>query len=552
MVTWLLTFVAARGHMAFEAVPPRTDLDVLKLSGRAYKSLRRAGIKTVDDVAALSDERLHAIPGVGAVTVAEVRQKLSQFADSQTAEGSARARPRSADASQTPVEALELSSTLKRLLQAAGIATVADLTQLPLGLWVSEDQISQSERQELEQRLTAFLAAHPDALPEPLQPVVSADLMARVAQAPLDHIPPQRLGLPPELSAQVAEAGIESVGQMLRRPYAGLVQARVFRDYLERYFTWLADQSADTWPEEVAAQGISPLHRLALSESSLETLTFQWLSPLDDEKKTIILWRYGISEQRVKRKAIARRMGIGRQQVKHLRDQALTMLKAPEWVSVMEPLRASVVHALREADGLLAAPKLAQVVKQQMKVGRVDPVGVMRLLAKTSDDIRWVGRARLFGLTSCPVKRVVGVQKRLLRRVRRRDQPPTVAELLADVKTSRYYAKREAELSDSFILACLNNHPELSVEGQYCIPTQYAGEPVQRFVRALRELDRPTHFARVAQRANRRLAAERRTPAPTVHAYLKNRPDLFVHVAEGIFGLRDWGGLDDFDLTVPQ
>jgi hypothetical protein len=281
-------------------------------------------------------------------------------------------------------------------------------------------------------------------------------------------------------------------------------------------------------------------------------LTFRWLSPLDDEKKTIILWRYGISEQRVKRKAVARRMGIGRQQVKQLRNQALTILQAPEWLAVMEPLRALVVHILGETDGLLTASKLAEVLTQEMVVGRVDPVGVVRLLAKTGDDIRWVGRARLFGLTSCPVKRVVSVQKRLLRRVHRRDQPPTVVELLADLKTSNYYIKREAELNDSFILACLKNHPELSVQGQYCVPTQYTGEPVQQFVRALRDLDRPTHFARVAHRANRRLAAEQRTAAPTVHAYLKNRPDLFVQVAEGIFGLRDWGGLDDFDLTVAQ
>jgi len=56
-----------------------TPIDVLGLSVRAYNCLRRAGFDTVMQTALLGDEQLLAIPNLSTGTLAEIRQKLSDF-----------------------------------------------------------------------------------------------------------------------------------------------------------------------------------------------------------------------------------------------------------------------------------------------------------------------------------------------------------------------------------------------------------------------------------------------------------------------------------------
>ena len=59
-----------------------TPLDALGLSTRAYNCLRRAGLRTVAEVAALSDEQLLGIRNLGVLTLAEIREKLTLYLDS--------------------------------------------------------------------------------------------------------------------------------------------------------------------------------------------------------------------------------------------------------------------------------------------------------------------------------------------------------------------------------------------------------------------------------------------------------------------------------------
>lgn len=59
----------------------RISLDVLNLSTRPYNALRRAGVDSVQDLAALSDAQLKEIPYLGEQSMQEVKEALLAFAE---------------------------------------------------------------------------------------------------------------------------------------------------------------------------------------------------------------------------------------------------------------------------------------------------------------------------------------------------------------------------------------------------------------------------------------------------------------------------------------
>ena len=174
------------------------SLDTLGLSTRARNCLRRVGLRTVAEVAALTDEQLLNIRNLGILTLAEIREKLTIYLDSNP---------------------------------------------LP-----EQGQLSESP-------LTPKLAAPTE--PEPVPPLVDPALLARAAQIPLDDISIERLALPTRWGNQFHRRGIESVGELARQPADAVDQDPSVGKQLERYLTWLVEQDEATWADEVAGQGIS-------------------------------------------------------------------------------------------------------------------------------------------------------------------------------------------------------------------------------------------------------------------------------------------------------
>ena len=56
-----------------------TSLDILDLSARAEHCLQRAGITTIGELCAMSEEKLSRLRNMGKKSVEEVKEKLSKF-----------------------------------------------------------------------------------------------------------------------------------------------------------------------------------------------------------------------------------------------------------------------------------------------------------------------------------------------------------------------------------------------------------------------------------------------------------------------------------------
>jgi DNA-directed RNA polymerase alpha subunit len=186
-------------------------LDVLGLSRKAYNCLRRAGLRTVAEVAALTDERLLSIRNLGVTTLAEIRGKLTIYLDNhplpeqhQPPEPSPVTRVYLSK--NTPIDVLRLSIQSYNALWRGGIITIGQLAQMSPEQILNIQTVDEKSLVEIEGKLRAYLDEYPLLLPEP--------------PAPAGPEPPTPL-VDPVLLAHAAQ--------------------------VERYLTWLVEQDEDTW-----------------------------------------------------------------------------------------------------------------------------------------------------------------------------------------------------------------------------------------------------------------------------------------------------------------
>jgi hypothetical protein len=548
--------------MSVESVPASASIDVLGLSRRVYKGLQRAGVDTVPQLVMLSKAELRAIPSLGEVALAEIQAKLERYRDQEGLPPQAESaltleeeragvdeRPRD----DAPLSVLGLSDPVAQVLTEARISTVGELVAVPLGHFVASKRLGRKARREVEKRLRKYLRGHPAALPAPVTPTLDPELLRGATAAPLDRIPLARLGLPEEQARELYALGVESVGELVRCPRSLLDQSHAVQSGLERYLTWLVTHGKGQWEAEEHAEGISPLHRQALNSNDgngLDGLVGAWLEPLPEREEAVIRWRFGLDEEPTTLKVAAARLGIGRQRARQIQKRALATLAEPAQWTIITPWRALLLHLLTQAGGLMGIRQLNAAVRGEVRVENLDPVGAARLVAKIDPELKWLASAQALGLTREPLSEVKEIQKRLLRILKRQERPIATKRLLALFRESGYAQKQGGALSEVFLGACLRHHPKIVIEAGRCIHIRWTGGHLELLVRVLRTLDRPTHFKMITKRANAGLAADKQLLPRQISTFLRKRPDIFVYLEGGIFGLKEWGMQDSFRLSV--
>jgi hypothetical protein len=569
--------------MCSSTVSSNTNIDMLNLSRRAYHCLRRAGIDTVEQVVAMSDAELLAVQNLGPTLLTEIREKLSAYLashplvshplpeqlrppESESPESTPERRkspetPRleRPATSQVPISdetdlgALGLSTRSYNALLQADIMTIGQLARIPLGQFVTVRGLGQKSRKELEQKLRAYLADHPMALSELfasdkaelLFPLVDSVPLTPAAQALLDQIPLERLAVPARLHRQLHRWGIESVGELARQ----LEQASLISRQLGRYLAWLFEQDEAAWADEVAGRGISPLHRMALAGTTLETLVAEWLSALGGRREQVIRWRYGLSAERLTLKEVGQRLSLTRERVRQIQLDALSILEQPRHRERIAPLTALLFHLLADAGGLMNMQQLDAALRRELTVGDVNPINVVRLVLKLGDDFKWLRETKAVGLKSYPLARVDSIQKRFTRLLAQHNTPLPVEELLAHFKGTQLHKKHKDELDDAFLIACLRVHPGIEINEGMCALTRWSNKRLREMILALRELGEPSHYSVIAERTNARLPPDQQASDRNIYAHMHRRSDIFVRVGHGIFGLAEWGLPDDGSLA---
>ena len=518
--------------MCSASLPTETSIDVLNLSRRAYNCLRRAGVDTVQHVTTMSDDELLALQRLGPTVLSEIQEKLASYLDPDPPPdesllpepGLSQTTPEQSNPpvlagfdipdpmpglDETGLEALGLSTRAHNDLIHAGILTVGQL---------------------------AF-------------PLVKPNVLTRSSQAPLDQIPLERLVLPDSLQHRLYGQGVRSVGELIRQATVASEQASLISEQTERYLTWLAEQSEAVWVDEVTARDISPLYRMQLAGTTLETLVAEWLSGLKERQEEIIRRRYGLDGERLTLKKVGQRFGFTCERARQIQTQALSTLGQMPHHEQIAPLAALLMHLLKEAGGLLDVVQLEVILRHELAIGDVDPISIVRLICKVDDKLRWIGKVKAVGLSGYPLSRADGIQKQLARLLSEHGRSLSVNELLAHFEDTRFYRRHRDELVDGFVIACLQAHPKIEIRSGRCALVSWSGKRLDTMILILRELGEPSHYTVIAERTNNLLLPEYQTSARNIHAHLHRRSDIFIRVGRGIFGLREWGLPDDGGLA---
>ncbi|RLC65361.1 MAG: hypothetical protein DRI48_06795 [Chloroflexi bacterium] len=554
------------------------SLEILGLSTRARNCLRRAGLRPVAEVAALTDEQLLGIRSLGKLTLAEIREKLTAYLKShplseQDQPSKLPAAPRlttpaepeptspSTDQSRvpenTPIVVLGLSVRPYNALVRGGVTTVGQLARMSSEQILGVRNVGAKSLAEIEEKLEAYLAEHPlsspepNALvePEPVLPLVAPALLARAAQIPLDDISIERLALPTRWGNQFHRRGIESVGELARQPADAVDQDPSVGKQLERYLTWLVEQDEATWADEVAGRGVSPLHRLMLAETTLDDLVERWLGPLSDRERRVLEWRYGLDCEPLTLEEVGQRLDVTRERVRQIQTRALSRLANPNGQRRVRELTAHLLQAFRAAGGLMTEAEVGRVIAEAVAVNDTDAEWVGRLWLATRRDVRQLKREAVWGLADAPLRLVPDVNRRLVRLMEPTFTSLTDDELLAEFKRTRFYEKHRSRLPDGFLHACLRTNQAIEITDGQCRLVKWARRRTPVIVQTLREIGEPAHYTIITKRANALLPPELQATPHNVHAELGRRTDLFVRVGHGIFGLKEWDLPDDGSLA---
>ena len=554
-------------EMQDQSSPP---IDVLNLSIRSYNCLQRSDLRTVAQVATLSDEELSAIRQLGPKTLAEIREKLAAYLSEHPLPNEAEQSPPEPAAQEVeplppqppsppldliPLGVLELSIRPYNALMRNDITTVEQLARMSDEQIKSVRNTGPKSLAEIKDKLKAYLAIHPlptksvslagESKPSPPPPPLADPKLLDSAQEkgiPLDKISVERLALPEWLQGSVQAANIQTIGELARQPRDKRVPLMGIIQRLNRYLTWLAEQDETAWANEVAGRGISPLYRLDLGETSLEALMEKWLSPLKNRERQVIRWRYGLEGEELTLEETGEYLDVTRSRVGQIQNKALSALKKSRRRPIIRLLGELLVYLLEQAGGMINEPQVEAALRRELVIGNVNPVGVARLTFKLDANVKQFREAKAWGLRSYPLDEVKRVQARLARVLEEEHVPLSIDEVIARFKSTQFYRNRQDALNDSFILACLRVHPRIEISDGMCALTKWLGKRLHEIIHALRELGKPAHYSEIAKTINAALPPKRHIADRTVHNRLTQRPELFVWVGlRGTYGLREWG-----------
>ena len=423
--------------------------------------------------------------------------------------------------------------------------------------------IGEKSLAEIEEKLRAYLAAHPslplepNALGEPepssrsIAPasLIAPALLAYAGRIPLDDISIERLALPDRWCNRLRYWGIGSVGELARQPADIVGQDLWVKEQLERYLIWLLKQDEATWADEIAGRGINPLHRLLLAETTLDEMVEQWLSPLRDRERRVLEWRYGLSERPLTLEEVGRRLNVTRERARQIQRRALDRLANSQRRCPIQVLTAHLLQAFRTAGGLMTDIEVGQAITEAVSVQRVNAEWVGRLWLATCECVKYLKREAVWGLVDAPLHLVSDVNQRLVGLLEHALAPLTGDELLAEFKRTQFYKRHRSQLPDGFLRACLRTNQAIEITDGECRLVKWARKRTPVIIQVLREIGEPTHYTTIAERINALLPPELQTTPHNVHAELGRRTDLFVRVGRGIFGLKEWGLPDDGSLA---
>lgn len=462
--------------------------------------------------------------------------------------------------STTEIKVLDLSARAYNCLRRTGIHSVEHLAVMSDNGLLAIRNLGVNTLAEIREKLAAYLASHkspdqlqPSELPLPeLSPLlVDPELLPRAVRTPLDNISVARLALPDRLYNRLRSQGIESVGDLARRSPDAYDQDSMIVKQLDCYLTWLVEQDEAAWADEVASRGISPLHRVFLTNTTLESLMNELLADLSKRQQQVIRWRYGLDDETLTLHEVGERLNLTRERVRQLEANALRILQRPVGCQHTLPLKKLLDNLLQNAGGIMDETQVEEALRHELTVGDVSPIGVARLIFKLYDDFKSVRGEQAWGCASFPLDREPAVSRELVKVLEVAHVSLPFGEVISRFKTTRFYQDHRDELDNAFIAACLRIHLRIVVDDkEMCWLAKWTRGKLSEMMLALQQIGHPAHFSIITERVNVLLPPGQQVSERNVRVYLDRNSDIFIHLGRGRYWLR--GHLESGVSALPQ
>jgi RNA polymerase sigma factor (sigma-70 family) len=459
-------------------VRPR-PLELLGLSIRPYNALIRRGIRTIEQLVVMSEEKIQSIPNIGTKSWAEIQDKLKAY-------------------------------KIEHSLPSQPMILEEESETLPIPPQLADPGLLRNASQK---------------------------------NIPLNKISIERLALTESSENLLRRARIKTIGELARQPRDEWEQEKQIGQRLNRYLDWLIEQDETLWADEVEGWSISPLLRLDLASESLRGFVQQWLSSLNERGRQIVEWRYGLYGERLTLEEAGECLGITRERVRQIEKGAIKRLCRPSRQCCVLPLVKFLRQVVVQAGGLVTEVYLGESLAEVVDVTDTNPSGVARLLMVTRPEFVEVKKVKAWALSDLPIKLIPEINRHLANILTAEYAPLCEEDILNRFKATSWYQARADELRDEFILACLHASQAIvccdeDIYGLEKWERHYQGD----IIVALRRLGQPAHYSEIAQAINEKLPPERHITPRAVHIRLMQNPDLFVWVGlRGTYGLREWG-----------
>ena len=561
-----------------------SDISQLNLSKRVYNALSRNGIYTIDVLATLSDEQLLGIRGFGQSALAEVHEKLTtplSCSDSNRSQKDTVLQQPPIPSKEKilatlsihhPLEELGLSIRPRNALKRAGIHTIEHLVLLSDEELLEVRNIGTNSFEIIRNSLKLYLDHHP--LPEkyvelseqyklcrskqlsltlqrdgslPTHPtyLINPALFDRASCLPLDEISINRLALSEQLQRELLYHQVESVGDLDRQFASEFKHGDSIREQVEWYIKWLLTQPEKVWEEEIEGYGISPVYKVALEENPLDAFIANWFTVLSHREQQIIYRRYGLQGDLLTLEQLGEQFGVTRERVRQLQKRAERKLKRTENLQKIKPLVELFHYVLTESGGPMNAQQFRERLCDVLVAGEMDPLNLANLVFELNDSCTRLKNLYGWDSEEISLTQVVEIQEQLATLLDQEKVPLTTAQLITKFKDTRFYQENSDEFGETTIEGCLESHPGLRLKGKLWYLKKRSWLRLAGIILALRQIGEPAHYEVIAERTNALLPSNLHRTPHSIHAELGRRPDIFIRVGHGVFGLEEWGLVDD-------
>ena len=465
-----------------------------------------------------------------------------------------------------PIDVLGLSVRSYNALQRVGITTLG-LLAVSLGTeqFLSIRNVGVKTQSEISERLQAYLATLPDRDTKPTVPKAESSDQhlpnLLTGNDPLDDTTTDlcpawhsystdRLDLPARIRHILACEGCTTLGQLAlltEKPgpptHIDGIGWKSFADLKEHLSVFLAGlpQSAFGLRESGGQElGVNSVVMEEANSVPLQDRIVGWLSSLPERDYQTIAWRYGFDGESLTLDAVGEKLGLTRERVRQIENKAIRQLRRPKYDDLTNSIMAIVGPAFEQSGTIMTDDEITKVAGQFAPAG-ISGLGLMRLLGETSNDFTRYNRAGVW---------VWGDQSELLldtqsmiMEVLKAAKAPIGQDTLQDrFQVSDFYRLHRAELTDTFLRACLRTHPNVEHRGDGLLGlTVWAKHRIDDIIMAMRQISHPAHYTEITELVNKLLPEDMQAEPHNIHAQMQRYPDIFVRVGQGTYGLAEWG-----------